>query len=79
LAEDMTTVLARALARTGGRVTALKISPTMSRADILCLCQTHYAEKALLLSLYEWKVDTAAHTRVSMISKWKSSIPKERC
>jgi hypothetical protein len=63
LAEDMTKVLARALARTGGRVTAIKISPTMSRAEILRLGQAHHAEKALLLSLYEWKADTAARTR----------------
>jgi hypothetical protein len=63
LAEDMTAVLARALARSGGRVTALKISPIMSWAEILRLCQAHHAEKALLLSLYEWKADTAARTR----------------
>lgn len=63
LAKDMTTVLVRALAHSGATVTALNISPTMSREEILRLCQAQHADKALLLSLYEWKADTAARTR----------------
>jgi hypothetical protein len=64
LAEDMTKVLASALARSGDRVTSIKISPTMGRAEIIRLVQAKHAEKAILLSLYEWKADTAAKTRL---------------
>jgi hypothetical protein len=63
LAEEMTKVLASALAQAGGVVTSLKISPTTSRAEIIQLSQANSAEKAVLLSLYEWKADTASRTR----------------
>ena len=60
LAEDMAKVLASSLTQAGGVVTPLKIGPTMTRAEIIRLCQSNNAEKAILLSLYEWKADTAA-------------------
>jgi hypothetical protein len=63
LAEDMTKVLASALARMGGIVTTTKISPAMGRAEIIRLFQADNAEKAILLLLYEWKADTDARTR----------------
>ena len=63
LAEDMTKVLTSALAQAGDVVTSIKISPTMGRAEIIRLFQTNSADKAILLSLYEWKADTAARTR----------------
>ena len=64
LAEDMTHVLASSLAQAGGVVTPLKISPTIARGEIIRLFQANNAEKAILLSLYEWKADTAARTRI---------------
>ncbi len=64
LAEDMTKALASALAQAGGIVTSIKISPSMSRAEIIRLFQTNNAEKAILLSLYEWKADTAVRTEI---------------
>jgi hypothetical protein len=64
LAEDMTEVLASSLAPAGGVVTPVKISPTMTRAEIIRIFQSNNAEKAILLSLYEWKADTATRTRV---------------
>jgi hypothetical protein len=64
LAEDMAKVLASALTQAGGVVTPLQISPTMTRAEIIRLWQSKNAEKAILLSLYEWKADTAARTRL---------------
>ena len=63
LAEDMTKVLANALTQAGGIVIPVKISPTIGRAEVIRLFQTNNIEKAMLLSLYEWKADTAARTR----------------
>jgi hypothetical protein len=60
----MTEVLASSLAQAGGVVTPVKISPTMTRAEIIRLFQSNNAEKAILLSLYEWKADTATRTKV---------------
>jgi len=64
LAEDMTKVLAKSLAQAGGVVTPVKISPSMARSEVIRLLQSNNAKKAILLSLYEWKSDTAARTRV---------------
>jgi hypothetical protein len=36
----------------------------MTRAEIIRLFQSNNAEKAILLSLYEWKGDTATRTRI---------------
>ena len=45
-------------------MTPVKISPTMARVEIIRSFQANNAEKAILLSLYEWKADTAARTRI---------------
>ena len=60
----MAKVLSNALARSGAMVIPVRLSPSLSGADVIRALQTTNADKFLLLSLYEWKSDTYSGTEI---------------
>jgi len=62
LAEDMTGVLVKALAKTGATVIPIKITPVMDKDGILQIAQSQQAKKIILLTLLNWKTDTYQST-----------------
>ena len=64
LAEDMAKVLTGALRHSEAIVTPVKLSPSLSKAEVIHTLQSTNTEKSLLLSLYEWKSDTYTGTKI---------------
>ena len=64
LADDMAKVLAVALGRSGAIVVPVKLSPSLSKAEVIRALQSTNAGKSLLLVLFEWKSDTYQGTEI---------------
>lgn len=62
LAEDMSTVLVNALTSTHVKTLPLKLSPSLSKTQVIQAFKDSNADKLLLLSLYHWKSDTMMDT-----------------
>lgn len=64
LADDMAKVLTKSLGRSGAMVIPVKLSPSLSKAEVIRALQSINAENSVLLSLYEWKSDTYNGTEI---------------
>ncbi len=60
----MASVLAAALGRSGAEVTTVKVAPGASRAAAVRSLLSTLAEKAVLVSLHEWKSDTYTNSEL---------------
>ena len=62
LAEDMTGVIVKSLAKNGSTVTPMRITPAMEKNDVFQIAKSQQADKIILLTLLNWKTDTYQST-----------------